>query len=243
MAPVFWWRRSGPGVELGFTSREGGVSAGPYAGLNLGGRVGDDPAAVATNRARLAGSLGIDRDRLLFMAQCHGADVLVVDGPYAGSEPSADAIVTTAPGLALAVLVADCTPILLWDRDAQAIAAVHCGRPGLVGGVLPAALTALRDLGAREVHAVVGPSVCPRCYEVPAPMRAAVAADAPASWSVSRTGTPALDVAAGAVEQLVAEGVVLDEWVAGCTRESPDLYSYRGEGTTGRFAGVVVRHP
>lgn len=227
-------------MDLGFTSREGGVSAGPYAGLNLGGRVGDDPEAVAANRARVAAAYGVDRDRLLFMAQCHGADVLVVDGPYAGPEPSADAIVTTVPDLALGALVADCTPILLWDADGPAVGAAHCGRPGLLAGIVPAVVVALRDLGARDLRAVVGPSVCPRCYEVPPVMREEVATAAPASWSVSRTGTPALDVAAGAVEQLSAAGVVVADWVAGCTRESAGLYSFRGEGTTGRFAGVVV---
>ena len=227
-------------MTLAFTSRDGGVSEGPYAGLNLGGRSGDAPDAVEANRARLAAALDVPRDHLLLPEQRHSGDVAVVDGPYAGAAPSADALVTRTPGLALAVLVADCTPILLWDDESGAVGAVHCGRPGLAAGIVPAAVAALRDLGATDLRAVVGPSVCGRCYEVPEQMRAEVAAVAPAAFAVSRTGTAALDVASGVVEQLGAAGVVVEEWVAGCSREEPDLYSYRRDGTTGRFAGVVV---
>ncbi|MER7074110.1 peptidoglycan editing factor PgeF [Terrabacter sp. NPDC000476] len=241
---MFYWRSTSPAgpspVELGFTGRSAALGRGPYAGLNLGGHVGDDAGAVEGNRKALAGELGVTRERLLFMDQEHGAEVVEVTGPWAGEPPAADAIVTRRPGLALAVLVADCVPVLLHDRDAGVVGAVHAGRPGLLAGVVPAAVAAMRELGARTVSATVGPSVCGRCYEVPAAMSAAAGAVAPAAAARSWTGTPAIDVAAGVVEQLVAAGAGI-EWVAGCTRESDDLYSYRRDGRTGRFAGVVVR--
>lgn len=217
------------------TGRPGGVSAGEWAGLNLGAHVGDDPAAVAENRARLAAAVGRP---VVYMDQCHGAEVAVVDA-VPEQAPSVDALVTTNPHLALAVLVADCVPLLLASPDGV-VAAVHAGRPGLVAGVVPAAVAAMRDLGATAVDALVGPSVCGRCYEVPADMRAAVAADHPLAATVSWTGTPAVDVAAGVVAVLHALDVAV-RWVPGCTKESPDLYSYRGSRTTGRFAGVVHR--
>ncbi len=229
------WRVESSGAVRVLTDRSGGVSTGPWEGLNLGLHVDDDPAAVEENRRRLRAEVGRP---IVYMEQCHGAEVAVVDEvpPVA---PRCDALVTTARGLALAVLVADCVPVLLASPQGV-VAAVHAGRPGMVAGVVPAAVAAMRDLGARDVDAVVGPSVCGRCYEVPAAMRAAAAAVRPVSATVSWTGTPAIDVAAGVVDQLRDHGVVV-HWLPGCTRETPQLYSYRRDGTTGRFAGVVAR--
>lgn len=235
---MWWWRDVRDGLDLGFTDRAGGVSEGPYAGLNLGAHVEDDPAAVAANRSRLADGLDLPVERLALMRQVHGRQVAVVTGDE-GAPPTADAMVTTATGLALTVLVADCTPVLLSDLGAGVLAVLHCGRPGLLAGVVPATLDVMRDLGARSIAAVVGPSVCGRCYEVPAAMRDEVSAAAPASRARTWQGTPALDVATGVVEQLAA-GSVAVQWVPGCTREAPGLFSYRRDGRTGRFAGVAV---
>jgi len=236
---VFFWRRSGDGILTAVTDRAGGVSDGAYAGLNLAAHVGDDPEAVATNRALLSAELGIAPERLVLMDQCHGADVAVVEG-RPDVAPAVDALVTATPGLALVALVADCTPILLADPGAGVVAAVHAGRPGLVAGVVPRAVSAMRDLGATTVTAVVGPSICPRCYEVPAALRDEVAAVSPESRAVSWTGTPALDVAAGVVAQLVGAGVAV-EWLPGCARQDARLFSYRRDGATGRYAGLVLR--
>lgn len=236
---MFWWRAATESYEWAFTDRDGGVSQGPYAGLDLARHVGDDPECVGTNRRRLADGLGLPPEGLVFMDQCHGAGVAVVEDAPPAVPPRADALVTRTPGLGLLALVADCTPVLLVDREAGVASAVHAGRPGLAAGVVPAAVAAMRDLGAREISAAVGPSVCGRCYEVPEEMRAEVGAVAPASRTVSWTGTPALDVAAGVVEQLHGLGVEV-EWVRGCTREEPALYSHRRERPTGRTAGVVV---
>ena len=231
--------RSGP-VQWGFTDREGGVSAGDFGSLNLGGHVGDDPAAVEVNRSRVAESVGVPRDRLLFLQQCHGNDVLVVDGPWGESgPPPADGAVTRSAGLALATLVADCTPVLLADPAAGVVGAVHAGRPGMTSRIVDVAVDRMRELGAQQISAVVGPSVCGRCYEVPEQMRAAAAAVAPESSAVSWVGTPAIDVASGVVAQLHAKNVAV-QWVPGCARESRSLYSYRRDGRTGRFAGIVV---
>ncbi len=237
---MFYWRdRTGP-VRWAFTDREGGVSGGDFDSLNLGGHVGDDPVAVERNRAEVAKSFGVQRDDLLFMKQCHGRDVVVVEGPWdAAGPPPADGVVTATAGLALAVLVADCTPVLLADAGAGVVGAVHAGRPGMESRIVDTAVQRMRELGARDITAVVGPSVCGRCYEVPEEMRAAAAAVSPESSARSWTGTPAIDVATGVVAQLVANGVAV-QWVPGCAREEETLFSYRRDGRTGRFAGVVV---
>ena len=231
---MFAWHEDRSGVVRAVTDRSAGVSTGPYAGLNLGGHVADDPAAVAENRRRLEQRLSRP---VVYMDQCHGAGVAVVEG-VPDTAPRCDAVVTRSTEVALAVLVADCVPVLLSGNGV--VAAVHAGRPGLVAGVVPSALAAMRDLGAGKVDAVVGPSVCGRCYEVPAEMRDTAAAVQPVSASVSWTGTPAVDVAAGVVAQL-REGGVTVRWLPGCSRESDQLYSYRRDGLTGRFAGVVAR--
>lgn len=246
----FWRERLDPtadahGVEWAVTDRRGGSSQGSYAQLNLGGHVGDLPEAVETNRHRLAHELGLRLADLRLMDQQHGCTVAVTPGTGPGGHgaadgapPAADGIITGRTDEALVVLVADCTPVLLVDRAAGLAAAVHAGRPGLVKGVVPATIDRLRELGAEALEAVVGPSVCPRCYEVPAAMRDDAAAVEPASAGVTWTGTPAVDVASGVVAQLAREEVAI-RWLPGCTRERDDLYSYRRDGTTGRFAGVV----
>jgi YfiH family protein len=240
---VFSWRAQTGPVTWGFTNRDGGQSQPPFASLNLGGHVGDAPDAVEANRTTLASSLGVQRDRLLFLQQCHGNDVVVADGPWGPTgAPAADGVVTTTPGLALAALVADCTPVLLADPEAGVVGAVHAGRPGMVARIVDVAVEAMRDLGARNLQAVVGPSVCGRCYEVPADMRAVAAAVAPETYTVSWSGTPAIDVAAGVVAQLTATDVAV-QWIPGCAREDEQYFSHRRDGLTGRFAGVVVLEP
>ena len=215
------------------------MGAAPFTGLNLGGGVGDEPFAVEANRRAVADAMKVERERLLFMSQVHGASIVEVSGPLGGDVPEADGIVTTATDLALAVLVADCVPLLLHDAGAGVIGAVHAGRPGMTTGVVGAALERMRRLGAERISAIVGPSVCARCYEVPEAMAAQAAAVSPASMARSWTGTHAIDVAAGVVEQLSAEGVAV-QWIPGCTREDGSLYSYRRDGRTGRFAGLIV---
>lgn len=230
------------GAHFAFTDRWGGVSAVPYEELNLGGAVGDDPDAVRTNRELAAKSLDLDPALVVWMNQVHGADVAVVDGPWGSSDiPSVDALVTARRGLALAVLTADCTPVLLADPVAGITGAAHAGRPGMVAGVVPAAVRAMVELGADPARIVArtGPAVCGRCYEVPADMRADVAAVEPAAYAETSWGTPAVDVTAGAHAQLDRLGVRDREQSPVCTRESGDHFSYRRDRTTGRLASYV----
>ncbi|MDT0569713.1 peptidoglycan editing factor PgeF [Streptomyces sp. DSM 3412] len=239
-------RENVSGAHFAFTDRWGGVSAAPYEELNLGGAVGDDAAAVTTNRELAAKSLGLEPDRVVWMNQVHGADVAVVDGPWgsgSGSDsiPSVDAIVTTRRGLALAVLTADCVPVLLTDPVAGVAAAAHAGRPGMIAGVVPAAVRAMTELGADPARIVArtGPAVCGRCYEVPEAMRAEVATVEPAAYAETSWGTPAVDVCAGVHAQLKRLGVHDREQSPVCTLESRDHFSYRRDGATGRLAGYV----
>jgi polyphenol oxidase len=230
------------GAHFAFTDRWGGVSAVPYEELNLGGAVGDDPEAVRTNRELAAKSLGLEPGRVVWMNQVHGADVAVVDGPWGDRPvPAVDAVVTAQRGLALAVLTADCTPVLLADPVAGVVAAAHAGRPGMVAGVVPAAVRAMTELGAEpgRIVARTGPAVCGRCYEVPEAMRAEVAAVEPAAHAETSWGTPAVDVTAGVHAQLDRLGVHDREQSPVCTRESKDHFSYRRDRTTGRLAGYV----
>ncbi|MEU2581709.1 peptidoglycan editing factor PgeF [Streptomyces avermitilis] len=230
------------GAHFAFTDRWGGVSAVPYEELNLGGAVGDDSDAVRTNRELAVKSLGLDPARVVWMNQVHGADVAVVDEPWgAGPVAEVDAIVTRRRGLALAVLTADCTPVLLADPVAGVAAAAHAGRPGMIAGVVPAAVDAMVELGAdpSRIVARTGPAVCGRCYEVPDAMRAEVAAVEPAAYAETGWGTPAVDVSAGVHAQLERLGVRDREQSPVCTLESGDHFSYRRDRTTGRLAGYV----
>ena len=242
---MFFWhdRRESPSgsLERCFTDSLDGVSEAPFSALNLGLHVGDDERAVRVNRERVSAQLG--GVPIAWMDQVHGAsvaEVTLADVASGQAGPSADAMVSRDSGLALGVMVADCTPVLLSDDAAGVIGVAHAGRPGMLAGVVPAALEAMRHLGARDISAVLGPSICGRCYEVPREMHDAARQAHPASAAITWTGTPAIDVAAGVASQLTDAGVPL-EWVPGCTREEPRLYSYRRDGATGRFAGLIVR--
>ncbi len=217
------------------------MSEPPYGWLNLSLTVGDDPAAVVENRRRAAAAFGVDPADVVWMDQQHGKGVTVVDGPHADAVPETDALVTAVPGLALAVLVADCVPVLLAD-DAHAVAAaVHAGRRGLARGVLAAALATMGDLGAQpeQLRATVGPAVCAGCYEVPAALRTEVCAAVPQAAARSRSGSPALDLRAGVVAALLEGGVRRIRVDNRCSAEDDELFSYRRDGVTGRFAGLV----
>ncbi len=156
----------------------------------------------------------------------HVVDETNVDDPDA---PTADALVTVLPGVVLMARAADCVPVVLADPDAGVVAAVHAGRPGLVAGVVTAALDAMQDLGARQVEAWLGPHVCGACYEVPEQMRAEVADVVPESSAVTSWDTPSIDIGAGVRAQLAHRGVAAHD-VERCTIEDEDLYSYRRQG-------------
>ncbi len=243
----------GPNVRAGFTTRAGGVSTGDHAGLDLATHVGDDPAAVAENRRRLAAWAGAP---VRFAQQVHGTAVArLTAAEGAGDadqgactdapEPQADALVTATPGVPLGVLVADCLPVLLADPVARVAAVAHAGRRGLLAGVLPQVVAAMVEAGARpaRTRAAVGPAAGACCYEVPPQMQAQAVAAMPALHATTTWGTPSLDLRAGAVTQLRELGLAEVVTVGGCTVEDESLYSYRRAQVTGRFAGVAVLAP
>ncbi len=217
----------------------------PYDLFNLGDHVGDAPAAVAANRRRLAAEVGLDERRVAWMDQIHGRTVTVVDGPLDGPAEATDALVTAQPGLAVVALVADCVPVLLGDPEAGVVAAVHAGRVGARIGVLPAAVEAMCGLGAapERIEALLGPSVCGACYEVPQHMVDDVEAHLPGSASRSRKGTPSIDLRAGLWHQLADAGVGRIGVDPRCTAEDETLFSYRRQGTTGRLAALTWMDP
>jgi purine-nucleoside/S-methyl-5'-thioadenosine phosphorylase / adenosine deaminase len=241
-------RTHGP-VELAFTDRHGGVSGAPYDSLNLGWSGGDDPEAMAENHRLLMDDFapGDGVERLAEVAQVHGRDVVVVgpDGPRHDvrgyTHGVGDGLVTSEPGVTLSVRAADCVPVLFADVDAGVIGACHCGRPGVVAGIVPATLAAMRDLGATTITAWVGPHVCGRCYEVPQRLQEDVAAVEPATRATTSWGTPSVALGAGVRAQLEREGVnVVD--LSHCTMESADLFSYRRDDkVSGRQAGLIRR--
>ena len=228
---MFHWRAEIlPGVSAAFTDSGAG---------NLALHVGDDPGTVQRRREQLEAAVGIEPSGLRFMNQVHGTTVAVMD--RGTGTPEADAMVSRS--VPLAVMVADCIPLLLagTSADGPVLAAVHAGRPGVANGVIPAAVDAMESLGATGIRAWLGPSICGSCYEVPAALRDEVAAAVPATWSTTSWGTPALDLPAGARSQLEDAGVGV-EYAGPCTLETGSLYSYRRDTGTGRFAGLVWCH-
>lgn len=226
------------------TTRSGGVSVRPYDSFNLGDHVGDDPAAVAANRSRLAATLGLAEDHVVWMNQVHGDRVEIVTGPRdprAGAFDGTDALVTALPGLALAVVTADCVPVLLADDRAGVVAAAHAGRVGAAAGVVLRTLEAMERLGARpaDVSAVLGPAVSGPNYEVPEAMAAEVETRLPGSRTTTPRGTPALDLRAGIARQLLEAGIGAVEIDPRCTVADPDLFSHRRDAPTGRLASVI----
>jgi YfiH family protein len=222
------------------TTRAGGVSAPPYDTFNLGDHVGDKPAAVAVNRKRLASAIGLGADAVVWMNQVHGDRVVRVDGPGAAVDET-DALVTTTPRLALAVVTADCVPVLMGDARAGVVAAVHAGRVGAQIGVVARAVEAMCDAGARvqDISVLLGPAVSGRNYEVPAAMAADVEAALPGSRTTTSRGTPGLDLRAGIARQLMDLGITAIDADPRCTVDDRNLYSHRRDAPTGRLASVV----
>ncbi len=249
---MFAFSQSRGPVDVAFTDRAGGVSGEPFSSLNLAATGPDGEATVTENLRRVVGAFtGSPESPVAAMHQVHGARVAVVDRDVAPAPPrggldglpEADALVTALPGVTLLVRVADCVPVLLADPGRGVVGAVHAGRPGLVAGVVPAALDAMREQGAAEVVAWVGPHVCGRCYEVPARMRDEVCDVVPEAWAETSWGTPAVDVGAGVVAQLLRQGVEVVS-AERCTAEDARLYSYRRDHErAGRMAGLVRVRP
>ena len=215
-----------------FTDRSGGVSQGAFASFNLGDHVGDDPADVQTNRELLASKFG----PVQFMNQVHGSRIVIIES-VTDEAPRADALVTGIAGVTLAVMVADCIPLLL--TSAEAVAAVHIGRRGLLNGVAVKTVGLMREMGAKEIRAALGPAICGRCYEVSQEVHDEVVALHPLASAQTTAGTPALDLPKALKALLNADGISEISDLQICTVESADHFSYRRDILTGRQVGLV----
>lgn len=235
-------------VRAAFTLRSGGVSMAPWDSLNLGAHVEDAPAAVAENRRRVVEGLALP-SAPLWLQQAHGAQVFDADAPGAdapgvAAQLPADAAVTREPGRVLAILVADCLPVLFSSSDGEVIAAAHAGWRGLAAGVLEASIAAI-GVPAEKLCAWLGPAIGPRHFEVGAEVREAfVARDsgAAAGFSANQRGRWQCDLAWLARRRLQALGVTRVAGRECCTyAESARCYSFRRDGRTGRMAALLWR--
>ncbi len=210
-----------------FTDRRGGVSLGVYESLNLALHVGDDPQTVAANRSLIGPAQ--------FMNQVHGDEIVIVES-ITDQTPICDGLITTKSNLALAVMVADCIPLLLVSKEA--VGAIHVGRAGLVNQIALKAIATMRSLGAIDIHAILGPSICGACYEVPFEMQQNVVEQYPRAFATTRKGTPGLDLPKALIADLLSAGVSYEASTI-CTMENELYFSHRRQNPTGRFAGVV----
>ena len=226
-----------------WTDRHGGVSPPPYDTANLSLSTDDDPASVRENRRRLASRLGLPPpDEWWWLRQVHGAAVVVAHGLPPGDPPEADAAVTTAATLPMVVLTADCAPVALACDDAAGV--VHAGWTGTLAGVVEAAVARLRTIGSGEVTAAIGPCIRPACYEFGADDLARITARLGSEVAAQTDdGRPALDLPRAVTVALERAGVREISDVGVCTASSPDHYSHRRDGATGRQALIVVLEP
>ena len=233
----------------GFFTRKGGASSGIFAGLNCGTGSSDQAEIVAINRARVADAMGLGVDALVSVHQVHSPDVVTVTAPLA-DRPRADAMVTATPGLALAVLTADCQPVLFADAKAGVIGAAHAGWKGARDGVMEATLDAMEALGAQrgQVTAVIGPCISQTAYEVGQEFFESFTDDAPEArrFFVNGNGDRYLfDLPSYGLWRLREAGVGHADWTRHCTYRDPArFYSYRrtthaGEADYGRQISVI----
>ncbi len=237
------------GVRALCTFRTGGASAAPYGSLNLGGHVGDVPAAVAENRRRLRVAAGLPAEPM-WLEQVHGAHVADLDAPAdpggtAGRVWPADAAFTRRPGRVCAILTADCLPLLLAAESGDLVAAVHAGWRGIASGVIEAAVAAVTAAGATpgRLLAWLGPAIGPRHFEVGAEVREALLAGDPgaeAAFAPNARGRFMADLGILARRRLEARGVDRIYGGGECTFDAGDRYfSYRRDGVTGRQAALI----
>ncbi len=232
-----------PGATVLVTQRSGGVSTGPWSSLNLGQHVNDAPAAVAENRSRLRACLPGDP---FWLKQVHGIQVANADEPVSSLPVEADAAVTRQADRVLAILTADCLPVVL-VAPGKVLAVAHAGWRGLAAGVLEASLAAMQ-VSAEQVYAYLGPCIGPEAFEVGADVREAFlslyaeAASAFADLGKNAQGESKwrADLPALATQQLLRAGVKSVASSGWCTYSSPErFYSYRREPITGRFATLA----
>lgn len=215
-----------------FTNSTGGISTGAFLSLNLAQHVGDKPELVAHNRTILEREIGLPTQ---YMNQVHGDQVLQIQH-LLEDEPTADGLLTTSTEIALAVMVADCIPLLLSNKSS--VAAVHVGRRGLVNNIALVAISKMRAIDSSSITAVIGPAICGKCYEVSEDIYTEVVDQFPLAQARTQSGALSLDLTKALKSLLIDQGVtVIEENL--CTVEESSLYSYRRDGVTGRQVGVV----
>jgi YfiH family protein len=236
-------------LRHGFFTRRGGASSGVFSGLNCGPGSSDQSEIVQINRSRVAEAMGVEPDHLITVHQVHSADVVTVTGPLS-ERPRADAMVTTVPGVALAVLTADCQPVLFADVGNGVIGAAHAGWRGALDGVLEATVSAMEGLGAdrRRIKAVIGPSISQAAYEVgPEFIEEFLAEDRDNDrfFANGVGGRYQFDLTGFGLHRLRQSGIGQAEWTRHCTYGDPErFYSYRrtthaGEADYGRLISVI----
>ena len=219
-------------AQILFSARHGGVSQGEFGSLNFGDHVGDTALAVENNRKILKKLLS--QISPIFMNQVHGNEVIEVDS-NSNSPVTADALITRQAGLPLAVLCADCLPILI--KGSKIVGAIHAGRRGILNGIIAETISRMRALGGDNLVATIGPAICSRCYEVDLPMYLdAISHNAELA---TNTETHCLDLKRAARSQLSFQGVEVSDLEI-CTAHDSNFFSYRRDGITGRNVGVIV---
>jgi len=219
-------------LRHGFFGRAGGASSGVFAGLNCGHGSSDQTEAVTINRARVAEAMGLGAESLVGVHQVHSADVVTVTGPL-DTLPRADALVTAVPGIALSVLTADCQPVLLADPQAGVVGAAHAGWKGAIAGVLDATVAAMAALGAEpaRIHAVIGPTISQRAYEVGPEFLDRFRAEDSDSLRFFAAGAGDrlhFDLPGYGLARLRAAGIGHAEWTGHCTYADPArFFSFR----------------
>ena len=239
-------------LRHGFFTRRGGASSGVFAGLNCGPGSSDQRESVQLNRARVAESMQIAPEALVSLHQTHSADVVAISAPLpaVAPPPQGDAMVTATPGLALAILTADCQPVLFADVEAGVIGAAHAGWRGALGGILENTLEAMEGLGADRAHirAVIGPSISQRAYEVTEEFLEEFMAEDPdylRFFANGENGRYQFDLIGFGLMRLRDAGIAEASWTGHCTYSRPDLfYSYRratheGQADYGRLISVI----
>lgn len=233
----------------GFFTRKGGASSGVFEGLNCGQGSSDQSEIVTINRARVADAMQVQPDNLISVHQVHSPDVQVVTGPLP-DRPRADAMVTATPGLALAILTADCQPVLFGDAKANVVGVAHAGWRGALDGVLEATIDAMESLGANRgnIHAVIGPSISQAAYEVGAEFLEEFMADEPDNtrfFANGKDGRYQFDLPGYGLHRLRRAQVGNAEWTRHCTYSNPEqFFSYRrathaGEADYGRLISAI----
>lgn len=246
---------SHPKIRHAFFTRQGGVSEGIYTSLNGGIGSSDEAAKVAENRRRMAQALGVKPDGLVSVYQVHSPDAVLVEGPWPGERPKADAMVTNVPGIALAITTADCGPVLFADTQARVIGAAHAGWRGAVTGVLESTLAAMERLGAHRsrIVAVLGPTISQAAYEVGPEFVARFAEEAPGHERFFRPGEKAdhamFDLPGFIGARLEAAGIGGFTNLGLCTYSDEERFfsyrrkTHRDEADYGRLISAITLTP